>query len=305
MSFDSIKIPIMKFLRIFLVSLFFSLGFAHACPDIDGLTDRNCDKKLVVVGFGDSITFGIGDGLKLGYLGWLKAIHPNITIVNLGVPGENTTLGRARAARTIPYIPEADYTIILQGTNDFFQATKSFLSTKDNLARIRSISINSGGQTFLSSLTQTNRRNGQADWIKGVNNSIISFRNLDFFSLGKTIIGYDQLHPNTLGYQVMAQYLSNALIQVSKTNKPLDSDGDGVYDFAERRFGTNPFNADSDGDGIPDGLEIFTHNSNPLSLDSDGDGFSDHYEVYVLKSDPSSALPGAPKIKNYQLIKEQ
>lgn len=299
------KISTIDFLIICLVSLFLSFGFAHACPDIDGLTDRNCDKKLVVVGFGDSITFGIGDNLKLGYLGWLKTIHPNITIVNLGVPGENTTLGRARAARTIPYIPEADYTIILQGTNDFFQAKKSFLSTRDNLARIRSISINSGGQTFLSSLTQTNRRNGQADWIKGVNNSIISFRNLDFFSLGKTIIGYDQLHPNTLGYQVMAQYLSNALIQVSKTNKPLDSDGDGVYDFAERRFGTNPFNIDSDGDGIRDGLEIFTYNSNPLSLDSDGDGFSDHYEVYVLKSDPSSALPGAPKIKNYQLIKEQ
>ncbi len=37
----------------------------------------------------------------------------------------------------------------------------------------------------------------------------------------------------------------------------LDSDGDGVNDFTEILNGTNPFLADTDGDGVPDGLDAF------------------------------------------------
>lgn len=288
---------------VFISYISISANAALACPDIDGLTDRNCDKKLVVVGFGDSITFGIGDGLKLGYLGWLKSIHPNITTVNLGVPGEATSAGKVRAAKTIPYIPEADYTVILEGTNDFFQTKKSFVGTKDNLARIRSISINSGGQTFLSTLTPTTRKSGQGTWIQGLNRTIVGITNLDFYSLGQTIIGHDRIHPNTLGYQSMATYLSNALVRTSRINKPADSDRDGVFDFAEIRYGTSPNNPDSDGDGISDGSEIFTYGSNPLSLDSDGDGFSDNQEVFTLLSNPADPAPSAPTITSFRILK--
>lgn len=37
----------------------------------------------------------------------------------------------------------------------------------------------------------------------------------------------------------------------------LDSDGDGLTDDEERRLGTNPFNSDTDGDGIIDGLDKY------------------------------------------------
>ncbi len=35
-----------------------------------------------------------------------------------------------------------------------------------------------------------------------------------------------------------------------------DTDGDGITDWEERLWGTNPRNSDSDGDGVPDGTEI-------------------------------------------------
>ncbi len=38
----------------------------------------------------------------------------------------------------------------------------------------------------------------------------------------------------------------------SDDDSPLDSDRDGLYDFMERRMGTDPFNQDTDGDGIID-----------------------------------------------------
>ena len=47
----------------------------------------------------------------------------------------------------------------------------------------------------------------------------------------------------------------------------LDSDGDGLSDFAETSvFGTNPALADTDGDGVSDGAEYFA-GTNPLSSD--------------------------------------
>jgi uncharacterized repeat protein (TIGR01451 family) len=51
----------------------------------------------------------------------------------------------------------------------------------------------------------------------------------------------------------------------------------------------NPLIADStdtDGDGIPDGLEVFTFHSNPLSVDSDGDFYTDGAEA-ALGKDPT------------------
>ena len=60
-----------------------------------------------------------------------------------------------------------------------------------------------------------------------------------------------------------------------------DLDNDGLVDAREKRqYGTSPFLADSDGDGVPDGFELNSAPSlNPLNPDSDGDGYLDGEEV--------------------------
>jgi hypothetical protein len=72
-----------------------------------------------------------------------------------------------------------------------------------------------------------------------------------------------------------------------------DSDGDGIVDASETNTGifvsafntgTNSSNADTDGDGLPDGKEVFEYDSNPNDSDSDDDGFLDGYEVQTGKS---------------------
>lgn len=43
---------------------------------------------------------------------------------------------------------------------------------------------------------------------------------------------------------------------------------------------------DTDGDGIPDLLEIYVFGTNPESADSDGDDVSDYLEIYIFGTDP-------------------
>jgi len=58
-----------------------------------------------------------------------------------------------------------------------------------------------------------------------------------------------------------------------------DSDQDGIADEEEVLVtGTDPNNADSDGDGLVDGVEV-TNRMNPLDNDMDKDGVSDGQEV--------------------------
>ncbi|GEM_PF-619665 len=52
-----------------------------------------------------------------------------------------------------------------------------------------------------------------------------------------------------------------------------DADGDGILNEDEGRIGTDPLNPDTDGDTIPDGVEVGDDHENPL--DSDGDGTID------------------------------
>lgn len=65
-----------------------------------------------------------------------------------------------------------------------------------------------------------------------------------------------------------------------------DIDGDGLYNGQELSLGTDPYNADTDGDGLSDYREMYETGTDPLSADSDGDGFNDFNEI-ALGMDPS------------------
>ncbi len=73
---------------------------------------------------------------------------------------------------------------------------------------------------------------------------------------------------------------------VEEVPAELDSDEDGIPDHVELQIGTDPFNPDTDGDGLTDGQELYEYFTDPLVADTDGDGLSDGDEVLVYGTDP-------------------
>lgn len=69
----------------------------------------------------------------------------------------------------------------------------------------------------------------------------------------------------------------------------LDCDEDGLTDSEERQIGTDPCNADTDGDSLTDLEEVRTYSTDPTRADTDGDGLNDYQELKTYTTNPTSA----------------
>lgn len=84
----------------------------------------------------------------------------------------------------------------------------------------------------------------------------------------------------------------NRLKYLDPSDADLDPDGDRLTNLQEYKYGTDPHNPDTDGGGVPDGVEVLDRQTNPLDpkddyLDTDGDGLSDYDEINKYKTDPN------------------
>lgn len=71
-------------------------------------------------------------------------------------------------------------------------------------------------------------------------------------------------------------------------DRDMDFDEDGLSNMEEFNAGTDPWNKDTDGDGLADGAELKVYLTDPLNPDTDGDGISDGEEI-IRGTDPLSA----------------
>lgn len=70
------------------------------------------------------------------------------------------------------------------------------------------------------------------------------------------------------------------------TGGGIDSDGDGLLDNEEAQYGTDPYDPDTDDDGLSDGEEVKIYSTDPLNPDTDLDGLKDGAEVLTFRTNP-------------------
>jgi outer membrane protein assembly factor BamB len=77
-----------------------------------------------------------------------------------------------------------------------------------------------------------------------------------------------------------------------------DTDNDQLTAAKEFKNSTDPFNPDTDNDGLSDGLEVISYLSSPIAADSDKDGLNDADEVNIHHTNPSLVDTDGDSIKD-------
>lgn len=287
---------ITTFLAIFLLSL---ADTALACPKIAGLDDLNCDGKITIVAFGDSITFGRG-GIKnsTGYPDLLRKLYskssPKIEVIKDAKPGISTTkiLKRVKSYIEQSALGLANYpdlSIVCGSPNDYW-AKLTALKTRHNLISARKQLRKVGSFVMFCTLPPINRE-FQKSTVFEINEQIDSFAKIHFHLLDPIFdISPDLVHPDPSGHQKMFELVLDAINKIYKNSavsslKLSDGDNDGMFDKYESKYGASPLLLDTDADGLDDQQEIFIHQTRPDVADTDGDGVNDGDEV-LAGSDP-------------------
>jgi Bacterial Ig domain/Bacterial TSP3 repeat len=101
-----------------------------------------------------------------------------------------------------------------------------------------------------------------------------------YTNLEEYLFGTDPQIPEDTDYDGMPdgwEYHNGTDLNVADSSQ--DADTDGLTNIEEYWYGTNPNLADSDNDGLDDGLEVNQTLTSPTEKDSDFDELSDSYEV--------------------------
>ena len=231
-------------------SIFTSSSYAQ-------LSDLNNDGEVRILAFGDSVTFGVGDGTSIGEFSAFPPVtdgsmgYParvenilGVFVDNEGVPGEEVAMGGAERYVSLVQSSSADYFLIKEGTNDSIRILdrsvySSIMQSLINVTRAM------GREPIL--LTIPNSccdRDGRQPITDGYSEEIITLGFINDVAVADVDRAWettcidqeecelynipDGIHPNTVGYDVMAQTVLSALLGIDI----FQQDGAGLLEQA-------------------------------------------------------------------------
>jgi lysophospholipase L1-like esterase len=240
-----------------------------------------------------------------------------VTVINDGNSGELTSTGAGRIGMVLARTPAVQAYLFGYGTNDSGGSMPLMSglgmspvddgyagSYKDYLQQIIDAVVlppptGAGKLVFFAKIPpylSNGMRDAQIQEYNQVIDELVAQLKLDYpssylnytppdfhsyFTANTEEMASDLIHPNGAGYQSMGRLWCEALNGLQGWFC-LDDDKDGLLNSIEAQLGTDPFLADTDGDGLVDGNDgLVPVGSVPGGVDANGDGFADGELVYA------------------------
>lgn len=222
------------FLPLFLICLFVPQSVFAQCKSIYKIPDLNCDGDLQIVVIGDSFVYGIGDTKNRGRGGYVLRTQRRFSraaIQNLGTPGLQSpklledlqASFRGRAPLNYRQVlRSADIVIFDLGRNDRWLYGEASDTVKNLQAAAQLIRLDARKRKQIEPViviapNMLPNRGSQGPWVSVLNKLILrthTSRNpadLRFDLVSKRLIGDDQIHPTSLGYDELAKVFQRYL----------------------------------------------------------------------------------------------
>ena len=184
--------------------------FINACSEEAKLQalDTNAD----ILAFGDSLTYGTGTSRDKAYPAVLaKMINRNV--INAGVPGEISEKGLSRLASLIRQ-HQPDLIIICHGANDILRKL-NIDQTKSNLQKMIDLAKQNNSQVILIAVPKFSLfLNTSPIYLELAKENKLPVTN-DILAeiLANNAYKSDHVHPNAMGYQLLAAEIASLLKQ--------------------------------------------------------------------------------------------
>ena len=168
--------------------------------------------NATVLAFGDSLTYGTGTSRDKAYPAALETLIKR-KVVNAGVPGEISEKGLTRLPDLIRQHRPA-LIIICHGGNDILRHLK-LEKTRDNIQKMIDLARESGSQIVLIGVPEF----GLFLNIVSIYPELADKNNVPIAKeiladiLAKNTLKSDHIHPNSKGYQLLAEELNTLLRQ--------------------------------------------------------------------------------------------
>ncbi|AFJ03811.1 lipase [Methylophaga frappieri] len=183
--------------------------FITGCDKVHPLVPLDSDD--VILAFGDSLTFGSGASLSESYPARLDSLLDQ-KVINAGVPGEISGEGRSRLPALIEDIQPA-LVILCHGGNDLLRKLSKQQAKRNLIAMIEMIQ-QSGADVVLIAVPEPGMLLSPPDLYAELAETYDLNIETTVLSdvLANRALKSDPIHPNAQGYQMIADAISDILV---------------------------------------------------------------------------------------------
>ena len=194
--------------NIFLV--FLIAGVIASCSDNAKL--KALDVNSTILAFGDSLTYGTGTSRNKAYPAVLERLI-NRRVINAGVPGEISKNGLAR----LPGLLEKHHPrliIICHGGNDILRKL-DLAKTRNNIQQMINLARQNNSEVMLIGVPEFGLFLNTVPMYLALadENHVPIAKNILGDIIGNNSLKSDHIHPNTQGYQLLAENINGVLQQ--------------------------------------------------------------------------------------------